>query len=229
MPIVLVLTCRQSSAAAPLQSGFDLLPSLQWKKQQKGNLKKDPCEISQVINNKTPISRKEDLETEKVGHQEMCTTTPKAPHKIQLHSKLQTINLYIKENWNKVIKTEQTENLQNLVIERSWRKLISYSKRALDRRYFQNSEGAGREHGYNSKKSISLQMRMHVLYGNNLFGSSQKTKRILLLEVDAKFIIGVYQCVSITGEQAQTYKINKVIAIILNMWKFTSKNATLLE
>jgi hypothetical protein len=55
------------------------------------------------------------------------------------------------------------------------------------------------------------------LYGNNLFGSSQKTKRILLLEVDAKFIMGVYPCVSITGEQAQTYKINKVIAIILNM------------
>jgi hypothetical protein len=67
------------------------------------------------------------------------------------------------------------------------------------------------------RNQISLQMRMQVLYGNNLFGSSQKTKRILLLEVDAKFIMGVYQCVSITGEQAQTYKINKVIAIILNM------------
>jgi hypothetical protein len=72
-------------------------------------------------------------------------------------------------------------------------------------------------------------MWMQVLYWNNLFGSSQKTKRILLLEVDAKFIMGVYQRVSVTGEQAQTYKINKVIAIILNMWKFTSKNATLLE
>jgi len=98
MPIVLVLTCRQSSAAALLLPGFDLLPSLQCKKQQKGNLKKDPCEISQVINNKTPISGKEDLETEKVGHQQISTTTPKTPHKIQVHSKIQTINLYIKEN-----------------------------------------------------------------------------------------------------------------------------------
>jgi hypothetical protein len=54
--MVLILTCGKSSAAALLQSGFDLLSSLQCKKQQKGNFKKDPCEISQVINNKTPIS-----------------------------------------------------------------------------------------------------------------------------------------------------------------------------
>jgi hypothetical protein len=81
MPIVLVLTCRLSSAAALLQSGFDLLPSLQCKTQQKGNLKQDPCEISQVINNKTPISGKEDLETEKWGTRKCAQPPQKHPTK----------------------------------------------------------------------------------------------------------------------------------------------------
>jgi hypothetical protein len=78
-------------------------------------------------------------------------------------------------------------------------------------------KGQAEEHRYNPKKSISLQMRMHVLYGNSVFGSQPKNQKDFVIEVDAKFIMGVYQCVSITGEQAQTYKINKVIAIILNM------------